>query len=434
MDERHDEHYLQSVTDMGDSRRVVTNQAIYAGKGIKLVEKGVRVNSSMFDRLVKHKLIPQIDQCLSVEGGVTQNNLREDARQLLENDPSLSVLCSRADYRDRMLRAFYAIPLLDALSFKLTVARDQRQEVYEHSLRVAVVALYLAIKSKLYQDQQLPELAAAALFHDLGVLHVSKELLKPGRRLQQSERHYLYAHPVTGYLILREYPDYHPEISRAVFEHHERLDGSGYPRGIKGDDISLGAQVLMLAEVANTVFERNPRAQSAEKLSVLLRLNQKKFNHELSSHLISLLRDMQVEPGESAGVTVMSTLQSRLGEVASVFQEWNSISVQCRETSQLHAGGCVLFAIIDERISDLLRTLQDAGCDVDHPAALLEILREDLTALSELQILVDETRWQLAEIMHEARRRAREAASQADKVHPTVFEWLERSERTLKIA
>lgn len=433
MDERHDEHYLQAVTSMGDSRHVVTNQPIFAGKGIKLVEKGIRVNSTLFEKLVKHKLIPQIDQCLSVEDGITQDSLREAARQLLDQDANLSMLCPRADYRERMLRAFYATPLVDALAFKLTVARDQRPEVYEHSLRVALIALYLAIKSNLYQDHQLPALAAAALFHDLGILHVAQDLLQPGRRLQPNERHYLYAHPVMAYMILREYPDYHPDISRAVFEHHERLDGSGYPRGIQGEEICLGAQVLMLAEVANTVFERNPKTESVAKLSVLLRLNQKKFHHELSSHLISLLRDMQPDASEAFRDHAAPSMQPRLMQVSAVFQDWVKVSTTYRQQHR-HSQSSIFFALIDERVSELQRTLQDAGCDVEHPAAMLKILGDDQESLNELLVLLDETRWQLGEILHEVRRRSREPAFQSDGTQAMVFDWVGRSEQALKVA
>ena len=72
MNQRHDEPYIRSVTELGDTRNVVTSQAIYAGNNIKLVEKGVRVDSSLYERLVRHKLVPQIDECLMAEDGVDQ--------------------------------------------------------------------------------------------------------------------------------------------------------------------------------------------------------------------------------------------------------------------------------------------------------------------------------------------------------------------------
>jgi len=292
--------------------------------------------------------------------------------------------------------------------------------------------LYLAIKSNIHSEQDLSALAAAAVFHDIGILHVSADLLRPGRRLKESERHHLYAHPITGFLILREYSEYHPDISRPVFEHHERLDGSGYPRGLKDEEICFGAQILMLAEVANTVFERSPKSQSLAKLSVLLRLNQKKFNRALSNQLLSLVRDMQMDQRMEGELTPATVLESKLTEVARVFQDWDVTRTACRDEAEIRLPS-QLQTVIDERITDLHRVLSDAGFDMEHPAALIEILHGDVQALTEVQILLEETRWQLADIIHEVRRREKAIDAPERDMHTQIIDWLARSEKTLKL-
>ena len=110
MDRLHDEHYVRAVTRMGDERAVVTNQPIYTRNRIKLVNQGVRVDSSLFDRLAAHKLIPKIDECLDVENGVTHEVLRDDARKLLDGTPALAELGRDPVLRDRTLRAIAGIP------------------------------------------------------------------------------------------------------------------------------------------------------------------------------------------------------------------------------------------------------------------------------------------------------------------------------------
>ena len=71
MTERYDEHYISSVTALGDTHEVVTSQAVFTRNGIKLVDVGARINSAFREKLVQHKLLPPIDQCLTVAGGVT---------------------------------------------------------------------------------------------------------------------------------------------------------------------------------------------------------------------------------------------------------------------------------------------------------------------------------------------------------------------------
>lgn len=434
MEKRYDEHYIRSITRMGDSQKVVTNQAIFTSKSIKLVEKGVKVDSALFERLISHKLIPKIDCCLTVENGISGDRLRDHAMDLLDNDPGLVVLRSNARTRTRMLRAFEGIPLAAPMAFKLTVAWSQRPEVFDHSIRVALVALFLAIKSFFFSTKELATLAAAAVFHDIGILHVSPELLRPGRLLEKTERHHLYAHPITGFMILREFADYHPEISRTVFEHHERLDGSGYPRGLKAEQICLGAQILMLAEAAITIFERSQNSKSLARFSVLLKLNQKKFNSELSNCLLSLVQDMQFDEDSSdaqaSAFSAIPTLEARLKEVARVFRDWNATRRKCGiETAQTDMP---LLSIINERIDDLQRMLLHAGFDASNPEILIAILQDDPGAMGELNILLGETRWQLREIIHEVHRRLEEQEGFAANVDPLAMEWIERNETAIE--
>ena len=432
MEKCYDEHYVRSITEMGDSHEVVTSQAIFTRNKIKLIDKGVRVNSALFERLVSHKLIPQIDQCLSVEGGVSQDTLKKRAIELLDQDPGLAGLRGDAKIRNRILYAFSEIPLVAPMAFKLTVARNQRPDVYDHSIRIALVALFLAIKSSSFSVQELATLAAAAVFHDIGILHVPPELLKKGRRLARAERHHLYAHPITGFLILREFPEYHPEISRTVFEHHERLDGSGYPRGLKQEGICLGAQILMLAEAANAIFERSPKAQNLTKFSVLLRLNQKKFNTELSACLLALVQDMQTDKSQTdeqaSAFPSITSLRPRLVDVARVVLDWQATSLKCRGASEDTRTDVPLLTIIDERITDLQRMLLPAGFDVSDPGGLFDMLQEDMEAMTELDFLLGEVRWQLLEVLHEVHRRLDEMVDTVLGANSLVIEWLERNE------
>ena len=433
MNKLYDEHYVRSVVQLGDSRNVYVNQTIFTTNKIKLVEKGTKVNSSLFDRLVQHKLIPKIDECLSVEDSVTPESLQQFAKYLLDTNPAMSILGGQRSTRDRMLRAFTGITLLLPMAFKLTVARSQRPEVFEHSIRIALIALYLARKSTFLSEKEMALLATAAVFHDLGILHIAPELMQPGRRLSESERHHLYAHPISGFLMLSEYPEYHPDISRAVFEHHERLDGSGYPRGLKEEEICFSAQILMLAEVVSTAFESNQASYNPTRLSVLLRLNQHKLNRELSRHLLELLAEMEAEHlsnARGANTAILCIdLEPRLVEIARIFQDW-------LETCQPVADDpgvalCQLGSIIDERLADLQNTLHYTGFDPKNPTALIEIMQEDPEALNELDILMGETRWQLAEIIHEAQRRISEMSSATDTLHPSVLSWLERSKSVI---
>ena len=97
----------------------------------------------------------------------------------------------------------------------------------------------------------------AALFHDLGKIAINKNLL----RLRSSQRSpaqslELRRHPEIGYNILRSLDEYAP-LAEAVLYHHERFDGNGYPRGLKGEEIPLYARIIAVANIWTNLTDPN---------------------------------------------------------------------------------------------------------------------------------------------------------------------------------
>lgn len=434
MDSLNNDHYLRHVTELGDSRPVVASQAIYAHKNIKLVDQGIRIDSRLYERLVAHKLTARIDDCLSLEDGVTQQGLCDYARNLIETCDCFGLF--RDPYlMDCMLKAFYAVPLLPPLAFKLSVLRDRSPDIFDHSVRIALVSLYLAIKNN-FSSSELAHIAAAALFHDIGVLHVDPVMLDPRRKLTNPERRHLYSHPITAYLILREYSQYHPDISTWVFQHHERMDGSGYPRGLRGSEISFGAQILMLAEVANVFFENEGSHASAERLAMMLKLNPNKLNWELSNHLIDLLAHTASQEdsdspriGAESGVADVERIIDALGRQMAIFQDWTALYVELAVHPQ-HLDDPLL-QLVSERVGELQRAAQDAGIDAEMVCELSIVASEEADVRDELRILARELGWQLKDIIHEARRRWSSLCPEAGEIQQAVAQWLERSENAL---
>ncbi len=427
MNEKYDEHYIASVTALGDAHEVVTSQAVFTRNGIKLVDKGARINSAFREKLVQHKLLPPIDQCLTVANGVTQAALRERAREILDGEPRFQLIRTTLPGIERLLNAFYAMPLAAPLAFKLTVAREQRPEIYEHSVQMALIALFLAIKSRL-PDRDLATVAAAAMLHDIGELHIDPALLRPGRRLEAGELRHVYAHPMTAYMILQEYPQYHPEISTAVFEHHERLDGSGYPRGLKGEEIGPIGQILMLAEAVTTLFEKSWRTHGASRLSVMLKMNRRKFDRELVDHLVGLLHGGQPQGLDSLGEVSAEAVVAQLDQLAEIFRNWHGAYQACAVDTPKTAEA-PLVAFVNQRITGLERTLLETGFHPDELAALTAGIEDDAVALAELQLMARESRWQVSDILHELQRRSEELGAEGGAL---VAGWVARTEALLQ--
>ncbi len=125
-----------------------------------------------------------------------------------------------------------------------------------HQRRVSHLARAMAMEAGL-SPQRVEGLRVAASIHDLGKLFVPAEILtKPGN-LTKIERDLIQNHPAAAYEILKKVHFPWP-VAEIILQHHERMDGSGYPRGILGDEIVMEARLLMVADVVEAMQSHRP--------------------------------------------------------------------------------------------------------------------------------------------------------------------------------
>ena len=125
-----------------------------------------------------------------------------------------------------------------------------------HQKRVALISAAIAKKLGL-NNEQIEALYMAAMVHDLGKVAVPAEILTKPSRLTDLEMQMVQGHAESGYQILKDIPFPYP-IAEMVYQHHERLDGSGYPRGLAGDAICLEARILAIADTIEAMATHRP--------------------------------------------------------------------------------------------------------------------------------------------------------------------------------
>jgi PAS domain S-box-containing protein len=125
-----------------------------------------------------------------------------------------------------------------------------------HQRRVADLSRSIAHEMGLPEDQ-VDGLRMAGIVHDLGKIAVPAEILSKPTKLSNIELALIKVHPQTSYDILKDI-DFPWPVAEIVFQHHERMDGSGYPRGLKGDEIFLEARILMVADVVEAMASHRP--------------------------------------------------------------------------------------------------------------------------------------------------------------------------------
>jgi PAS domain S-box-containing protein/putative nucleotidyltransferase with HDIG domain len=125
-----------------------------------------------------------------------------------------------------------------------------------HQRRVADLARSIATEMKLPADM-IEGIRMAGVIHDIGKISVPAEILSKPGELRQKEFELIKDHPQTGYDILRDVEFPWP-IADIILQHHERMNGTGYPQGLKGDQILLEARIIALSDVVEAIASHRP--------------------------------------------------------------------------------------------------------------------------------------------------------------------------------
>jgi putative nucleotidyltransferase with HDIG domain len=127
----------------------------------------------------------------------------------------------------------------------------------EHARRVSHIAVAISVDLGFTAHQQ-EGLRIAGYLHDIGKISVPSDILaKPGK-ITQIEYLLLQGHTQVGYELLKTVPFPWEAVAQVALQHHERMDGSGYPQGLKGEAITLNARIIAVADVVEAMSSHRP--------------------------------------------------------------------------------------------------------------------------------------------------------------------------------
>jgi putative nucleotidyltransferase with HDIG domain len=137
----------------------------------------------------------------------------------------------------------------------IEIVRKHHSQTYQHCLLVTGVAVGFGRQLRL-SNKDLKRLALAGMLHDIGKARVPIAILEKPTALDERENYILKEHVPFGEKALESTKGLPPEIVEAVAHHHEYLDGSGYPRGLQGREISDFVRVVTIADIFGALMER----------------------------------------------------------------------------------------------------------------------------------------------------------------------------------
>lgn len=169
---------------------------------------------------------------------------------LLKSNTDLKILYVTNGPVYQFLENFY-----EELNLLLDKITEKDEYTKHHCKRVADYCLFISKKLKC-AEKISDEVVVASLFHDVGKCFIPDKILKKNRVLTKEEFKEIYKHPTyTKKLLSGKFSD---AITSIAYEHHERLDGSGYPCGLRGDQISLGSRIIAVADSFDAMTTKRP--------------------------------------------------------------------------------------------------------------------------------------------------------------------------------
>lgn len=261
--------------------------------GLHVLSKGTIVNNQEISRLFQH----QIDY-VDIEDRVTE----EIKTRILENTVNPKWLPTMQPIYENAVKNFEGLftkalnqgkvedeevssmlqPLLNNLQMErdvvsmLLLLNTDDDYTYQHSVQVGMLSYYLAAWVG-FSNEEAVQIGKAGFLHDIGKCQLQAEVLNKPGKLTDEEYEEVKKHTIYGHDIISNSFD-EPYLAIGALQHHERIDGTGYPNGLLGDEIHPVAKIISVADIYSAMISERVYRQKRDLLFVLKELYRMSFN------------------------------------------------------------------------------------------------------------------------------------------------------------
>lgn len=145
----------------------------------------------------------------------------------------------------------------DAIAIDINELKTSDEYTFKHSVDVATIGMILAKQLNL-SKKEIYEIGVSGLLHDIGKTKIPLEILNKPGKLEDSEFAIMKQHSVYGYRMVKDKPEFNNAISLGVLQHHEKINGSGYPLGFDDKKICSYAKILSVADIYDALVTERP--------------------------------------------------------------------------------------------------------------------------------------------------------------------------------
>lgn len=240
-------HYAGHLAAMSNSNASLAAEDIYNAHGALIVKKGAVIDEHVASRILQHRLVKPFNEQVELSDVLDRIAIREAIHDLYDAYPDLHQLLAcngLLSYVDQLCMTFRLTAQVAQL---LTVQAAQQSRLFDKTLFCAVLCVVIA-KTAGEDDEVCHDVFLAGLVHDVGLLYVQPDILNKSGALEADEWRAIQSHTLIGRLLLERMSGISEITHRAVVEHHERCDGTGYPRGLTEGQLGMAGQIIAMAD------------------------------------------------------------------------------------------------------------------------------------------------------------------------------------------
>ena len=382
-------------------QKAVVNHPIYSQHSVLLLNKGTIINEEHAKKLVSQKLQRPIEHNILLEEPITSEELFRQLSNLIEKHADFSEI--EAHHQ--------ALPLIKNFCFhfigyallqqKLTVMASSLPTLYLKSLFTAWFSVCIG-QLQDYSPEQLQLLFYAGILHDIGMLEFPYRFSKKNAQFDSNQRQQLESHPSLAYSFLRQVPNLPYKVSKSVLEHHERIDGTGFPNGLEKDKLSLSGQIIALCDAFYTMRFSSQYKQPLSSLSQVLPILQvsgDQFLQEICNHVITLVTHSCQEKlrYQQLDQHFYHRILKQIAELKDKFNKRKALLQRLKNSNAY----TLKYQTIIISTEHFIKTTQRAGIEFGSLSAWIKYLKESKDTISQdEQLVVENLEILLQELEH----------------------------------
>ncbi|MGH1441192.1 MAG: HD-GYP domain-containing protein [Cellvibrionaceae bacterium] len=301
--------YASHINNLQDKTEVLASEDIMSDQGVLLAKSGTTLNQQTCQNILKFKLLKPLEDSIFIENQLTSKQIFQQIIDIVNRDFYLKSLNTKINKNGALQKCCKKLDEYPLLLQKLTVLDMELTDVFRQSLLSGYFACLCGVLEN-YKQDKVEENFLAGITHDIGYLHIDRQILLKQETLNAEEWKKVQSHPVIAYEILKRIPKFPKSSARAVLEHHENLDGSGYPRARTVHELGGMGQLINLLDNVIVIYQKKfkPLKRSPNGVLPIIQINMHSYLPNVVSTIFKLLKMIPPSTAETSDEEIIREL------------------------------------------------------------------------------------------------------------------------------